>query len=130
MKRRSAVSTGRRRFVDLGDAGTAWGRRYRDLETLYADDLGGASGLSGYQLGLISTCASLRCELENLEGRLSVGEDVDLDQYGRLAGHYRRICETLGIERKAKPVMSHWDRMQILRQEQADADTVAPPGAV
>jgi hypothetical protein len=118
-RQRSAVTTGRRAFVDLGSGNTAWGRRYHDLETLYADDLGGASGLSGYQLGLISTCASLRCELESMEGRLSLGEDVDLDQYGRLAGHYRRICETLGIVRRSmvveNPIVAEFNRKEAIR---------------
>jgi hypothetical protein len=62
------------------------------------------SALSEFQLGLVGTAATLRCELEKLEGRLSMGEAVDLDQFGRAAGHYRRICETLGIERKQRDV--------------------------
>jgi hypothetical protein len=37
-----------------------------------------------------------------MEGRMSLGENVDLDLYGQLAGHLRRIFETLGIERRAK----------------------------
>jgi hypothetical protein len=100
---RSAKTNGRRRFVD-GDGRGPWARRWRDLQSLYADDLGGMSALSEFQLGLVGTAATLRCELEKLEGRLSVGEAVDLDQFGRLAGHYRRIVETLGIERRAKDV--------------------------
>jgi hypothetical protein len=101
---RSAKTNDRRQFL-VGDGRSVWARRLRDLETLYADDLGGASALSEFQLGLISTCATLRCELEKLEGRLSVGEVVDLDQFGRLVGHYRRVCETLGIERRAKNIV-------------------------
>ena len=82
---RSAKTNRRRSFVD-GDGRGLWARRWRDLEALYIDDLGGASALSEFQLGLVGTCATLRCELEKLEGRLSVGEAVDLDQFGRLAG--------------------------------------------
>jgi hypothetical protein len=100
---RSAVSNGRRKFVD-GDGRGPWARRWRDLQTLYADDLGGASTLSEFQLGLISTAATLRCEIERLEGRLSVGEDINIDALGRVAGHYRRICETLGIERRRRDI--------------------------
>ena len=74
------------------------------MEALYSDDLGGASALSEFQLGLVATASTLRCELEKLEGRLSLGHEIDLDLFGRLAGHYRRICETLGIERKARDV--------------------------
>jgi hypothetical protein len=98
---RSAKTNDRRQFL-AGDGRSVWARRQRDLEVLYADDLGGASALSEFQLGLISTCATLRCELEKLEGRLSVGEPVDLDQFGRLVGHYRRCCETLGVERRKR----------------------------
>jgi hypothetical protein len=38
-----------------------------------------------------------------MEGRLSLGHEVCMDQYGRLAGHLRRILETLGVERKQRP---------------------------
>ena len=100
---RSAVTNGNRVFVE-GDGTSAWTRRRRDLEELYADDLGGALTLTGFQLGLIQTAATIRIELEALEGMLSAGARVDLDQYSRIAGHYRRICETLGLERRARDI--------------------------
>jgi len=90
-------------FVE-GDGRGPWARRRRDLEALYTDDLGGAEFLTEFQLSLVATAATLRLELEQLEGRMSCGEAVDLDLYGRLAGHYRRICETLGIERRKREV--------------------------
>src|SRR5450759_1345103 len=100
---RSANTYGSRLFVD-GDGRGPWARRWRDLKFLYADDLGGESALSEFQLGLVGTAATMRCELERLEGRLSLGEAVDNERYGRIAGHYRRIVETLGIERRARDV--------------------------
>lgn len=100
---RSRVTNGSKRFVD-GDGRGPWARRWRDLKALYADDLGGESTLSEFQLGLLGTAATMRCELERLEGQLSKGEDIDTDLYGRIAGHYRRICETLGIERRKRDV--------------------------
>jgi hypothetical protein len=100
---RSAKTNGRRLFVD-GDGRGPWARRWRDLKSLYADDLGGESSLSEFQNGLVGTAATLRCELERLERRLSVGEVIDTDLYGRIAGHYRRVVETLGIERRARDV--------------------------
>jgi hypothetical protein len=39
-----------------------------------------------------------------LEGRMSTGVDVDIDLYARTAGHFRRICETLGNERRKRDV--------------------------
>lgn len=100
---RSAVTNGKRMFVE-GDGQSPWARRRRDLEALYADDLGGASHLTTIKLGLIATAATLRVEMEQLEGQLSTGADIDLDQYSRVAGHYRRICETLGLDRQARSV--------------------------
>ena len=35
---------------------------------------------------------------------MSQGDDVDIEIYGRIASHLRRILETLGVERKSKPV--------------------------
>jgi hypothetical protein len=90
-------------FVE-GDGRSPWARRRRDLAAIYADDLGGASQLTGFQLGLVNTCATLRVELEQLEGQLSMGRPVDLDGYARVAGHFRRICETLGLQRRARNV--------------------------
>lgn len=102
-RQRSAVSNGKRRFVE-GDGRSPWARRRRDLEIVYADDLGGQQVLSGVQLGLVEVAATLRLELERQEGRMSSGESVDLDAYARVAGHYRRICESLGIERAKRDV--------------------------
>jgi hypothetical protein len=99
----SAVTSGRRRFV-CGDGNSPWARRRRDLELLFLDDLGGADMLTGFQRELVLRTASLCVELEMYEGRMSLGEDVDLDNYGRAAERFRRFCETLGIERKARDV--------------------------
>lgn len=100
---RSAVTNGKRMFVE-GDGQSPWARRRRDLEALYADDLGGSAHLTTIKLGLVATAATLRVEMEQLEGQLSTGADIDLDQYARVAGHYRRICETLGLDRQARDV--------------------------
>lgn len=103
LKLRSAVTNGARMFVE-GDSQSVWARRRRDLEDLISDDLGGASVLTEIQRGLVATAATLRVELEALEGKLSEGGAVDLDGYARVASHYRRICETLGLERIARDV--------------------------
>jgi hypothetical protein len=39
-----------------------------------------------------------------MEGRMSLGEEVDLDRYGRAASHLRRILESLSLERKARDI--------------------------
>jgi hypothetical protein len=35
---------------------------------------------------------------------MSTGDDVDINLYARTAGHFRRIYETLGIERRKRDV--------------------------
>jgi hypothetical protein len=102
-RQRSAVTNGRRMFVE-GDGNSAWSRRFRDLAAQHADDLGGIVNLSEAQQSLIRRVSAIEVELEQMEGRMSKGEAVDLDGYTRAAGHLRRILETLGTERRAKNV--------------------------
>ncbi len=100
---RSAVTNGRKLFVN-GDGNSAWSRRYRDLIAAHVSDLGGRDLLSEAQIGLVKRAAAIELELEQLEGKLSQGEEVDLDAFGRAASHLRRLWETLGIERRARDV--------------------------
>ncbi len=100
---RSRVTNGRRSFVD-GDGNSAWARRWRDLIALHVSDLGGADAMSEAQLSLVRRCATIEAELEAAEGRLSKGEEIDLDAYTRAAGHLRRILESLGLRRVPRDV--------------------------
>jgi hypothetical protein len=102
---RSAVTSGRRAFI-LGDPNSAWARRFHDLVQGHISDLGGRSNMSEAQFSLVKRAAGLECELEQFEGRLSLGEEINLDSYGRAASHLRRILETLGLERKARDVLT------------------------
>jgi hypothetical protein len=103
MKRpRSAVTSGRKLFVE-GNPNSAWSRRYYDLCAHHIHDIScgeGRDALTAAQLSLIRRACSIECELERLDARLSVGEEVNLGEYGRAASHLRRLFETLGIERK------------------------------
>jgi len=91
---RSAVTSGRKQFVN-GDPNSAWARRFHDLVVGHIADAGGRDRLSEAQFALIKRSAGLECELEQMEGRMSQGEQVDLDRYGRAASHLRRLLETL-----------------------------------
>src|SRR5262245_66240555 len=104
-RHRSAVTNGRRLFVD-GDDNSAWSRRYRDLVAGHIADLGGRDLLSEAQLSLIKRAAAIEIELERMEGALSAGALVDLDLFTRSASHLRRIFETLGIGRVPRNVTS------------------------
>jgi hypothetical protein len=100
---RSAVTNGRRLFVD-GDGNSAWSRRYRDLVQGHVTDMGGRDLLSEAQLSLVKRASAIECELEQMEGRLSKSEQVDLDTFTRAASHLRRLLESLGLERKPRNV--------------------------
>jgi hypothetical protein len=100
---RSAVTSGRRQFV-TGNPNGAWARRFYDLISGHIQDAGGRDVISEAQLALIKRAAGLECALEEMEGRLSQGVEVDLDRYGRAASHLRRLLESLGIERKPRTI--------------------------
>jgi hypothetical protein len=75
-----------------------------NLIVAHTTDLGGVAALSEAQRSLVRRAAGLECELEQMEGRLSLGEAVSLDEFGRATSHLRRLLETLGLERKARDV--------------------------
>jgi hypothetical protein len=102
---RSAVTNGKRLFVE-GSGTSAWSRRYADLIAGHVADMAGGDLLSEAQLSLIKRASAIEVELEQMEGRLSMGESVDLDAFTRAASHLRRILESLGLERRAKSILS------------------------
>ena len=104
-RKSSAVTSGRRLFVE-GDGRSPWSRRYRDLIAGHTSDLGGYEALSEAQKSLIRRASAIECELEQMEGKLSQGEEIDIDVFTRSSSHLRRIFETLGIERRAKDITS------------------------
>jgi hypothetical protein len=102
-RKSSAVSSGRRMFV-VGDSSSAWSRRYRDIVAAHVADLGGKLELSESQLSLIKRGSTLELELEQMEGKLSMGQEIDLDLFQRTANSMRRILESLGLKRVARDV--------------------------
>src|SRR5664279_3689267 len=108
----SAVTNNTRAFV-VGDGNSPWARRQRDLLDMYVSDQGGSDVISTVTYSLCRLAASLGTEREIMEGKLSLGLPVDLDQFGRIAGHERRVLETLGVARKQRDVgtstvIEHW----------------------
>src|SRR5262245_60131836 len=118
---RSAVTNGARLFVE-GSGTSAWSRRYADLIAGHCSDMGSRDMISEAQFSLIRRAAAIECELEVLEGRLSQGQPVDLDSYGRGASHLRRILESLGLERRARDVTPSLGQYLAARTPPATAD--------
>src|ERR1700720_1644609 len=102
-RKSSGVSSGRRMFVH-GDSSSAWSRRYRDIVAGHLSDLGGPAALSEAEISLVKRVSTLEIECEQAEGKLSMGEEVDLDLFQRMTNSLRRTLETLGLERKCRDV--------------------------
>jgi hypothetical protein len=125
---RSAITSGRQLFVG-GDPNSAWSRRYYDLCGHHIADISrglGRNTLSEAQLSLIRRAAAIECELERLDALLSLGEAVNLNEYGRATSHLRRLFEVLGVERKPRDLNPKLDDLLLEHQQRAAAvDEVA-----
>lgn len=77
-------------------------RRFADLAAEWVSDQGGPGGLSEAQRQLIRRCSALATWCESEEAKMADGEDVDIDRYQRTSNSLRRLCESLGIERKQR----------------------------
>jgi hypothetical protein len=104
-QQRSAVSNGRRLFV-VGDGNSAWSRRFKDRIFDHVSDMGGHDAVSVSEESLIRRASAIECALEAMEGRLSLGEDVDMDEFQRLTNTLRRTLQVLGLERRPRDVTS------------------------
>jgi hypothetical protein len=56
------------------------------------------------QRQLVGKFSTLALQLEALEAAAIEGDEIDLDLFGRCAGHLRRIAETLGLKRQPRDV--------------------------
>jgi hypothetical protein len=127
---RSAVTSGRKLFVE-GDPNSAWSRRYYDLCAHHIQDISRGLGrdvLSEAQLSLIRRAAAIECELERLDALLSLGEAVNLNEYGRATSHLRRLFEVLGVERKPRDLNPKLDDLLLEHQQRAAVMNEAADG--
>lgn len=118
--RRSAVTNGTRLLSD-GDNAGPWARRVGDLIALHEDDLGDPATLSEAQRQLVRRCAVLEAQLEQMEGRMSRGEDVSLDLYQRSTNTLGRQLERLGLRRA--------DRTKTIEADRLSDHFSRPPGS-
>ncbi len=98
----SAVSNGKSVFLPDSSSALRKVRRYSDILAEMISDLGGADVLSEAQRQLCRRAVTMALQCEHWDAAAASGEMVDWDQYSRVAGHLRRIFETLGLERKPR----------------------------
>jgi hypothetical protein len=104
-KSKSAVTNGA--LLPGLDGRTLWARRCRDLLADHLSDLGGPDHVTAAESALVKRAVVLATELEIMEARFAAagGASADeLDVYGRGTGHLRRLLETLGLDRRARPI--------------------------
>jgi len=59
----SGVTQGKRMFVELGDARSAWAKRWADLIFAHVNDLGGLEMISVAQLSICRRASAMECTL-------------------------------------------------------------------
>lgn len=72
-------------------------RRFKDLVEAFGTELGGWVSLSEVQRALVRRLATITIQLEKLELQAVRAEDIDAEEYARIAGHQRRLFADLGL---------------------------------
>jgi hypothetical protein len=105
------VSNGTKLFsaFDKLDGRRQTARRFRDLIEITQNDLGGPELLSEGQRQLIRRAATLSICAETMEADLVRDIPFPLEAYGPICDRLRRIYETIGLERRARPVNDEFD---------------------
>jgi hypothetical protein len=134
LRQRSAVTNGTRALI-RGNATSAFARRWADIVDAHMSDLGGMADLTEAQLGLIKYAAGIEVWLDDQVGRMSRGEPVNMDEYGRAFSHLRRGLATLGIKREQRdvsPMQGIWaaaDKLDRERDERLERERQQDPSA-
>jgi hypothetical protein len=103
--------------IDGLDRRTRPYRRYETIRAAVLSDMGGADNTSEVQRQLISKFATLALQLEVLETAAIEGNKIDLDPFGRCAGHLRRIGEVLGLRRVPRDVPTLAEHLAQIERE-------------
>ena len=91
-------------LLDALDRRTRPYRRYEAIRGAVLADMGGEENVSEVQKQLVSKFATIALQLEVMEAAAIDGNEIDVDLFGRAAGHLRRIAEALGMQRVARDV--------------------------
>jgi hypothetical protein len=104
-RQRSRVTNGSKLIAGV-DGRTAEARRFKDVATSLADDLGGAAALTEAQRALVKQAASLVVQSESLQGAMIRGEAISDEQMTRVANALGRTLNRLGRKRASKKPLS------------------------
>lgn len=99
-----ATRAGRVRLRTLGDLDgrTAAARRFRELASSYAVDLGG--DLTTAQAAIVQRAASIQLWCESAEAEYAETGALDIAAFTTATNALRRLLADIGLERRAKDV--------------------------
>lgn len=102
------ISTTRLRLATLDqlDGRTSAARAARDLIADLESDLGGSDAVTTAEKQIIQRIAITGAILEDLEAQWLASGQIDMTVYLPLANMQRRHLESIGLQRRAKPVES------------------------
>ncbi len=99
-------------------------RRLRDVVNLHVSDLGGEDNISHSERTLVNRASMLIVQLELMEHGFARNDGVakleQLEVYQRTVNTTRRLLESLGLQRRAKPVPSLHDYLGARSQDLSD----------
>jgi hypothetical protein len=109
--------------IDALDKRTRAFKRYQVIVGAVLADTGGVENVSEIQRQLIAKFATLALQLEAMEAAAIEGNEIDLDLFGRCAGHLRRIAEALGLKRVPREIPTLEEHLaRIARERPPDKD--------
>jgi hypothetical protein len=120
---RTKVTNGGALLHDV-DNRLLWVRRLRDVLAAHLSDIPDASVA---ERSILRRAGVLTVELERLEAKFAVAGEAsaeELDIYARVAGNLRRLLETVGLQRRAKPVEDLYTKLE--RERDASLAEVVP----
>ena len=100
---RSRITNGTGLFLPGTDGRGVLARRFRDIYYDMVSDLGGDDQIGAAQAQLCRRAAGLAVQLEDLEGALVGGTEVETDRYTRLTASLCRVLSSLGIDKTRYP---------------------------
>ena len=99
---RSAV-TNATRLVQGADGRSVIARRYRDVFSEIANDLGGQDVISEAQRQLVRRAAMLSVYCESVESDMAQGSQIDTDDLVRVVNALTRVLTAIGLDRRPRP---------------------------
>jgi hypothetical protein len=109
-------------WLDGNDKRGPVARRFRDLVHEVTQDLGGPAELTETQRQIIRRIASMSVWCESEEAKMADGAEIDIDKFQRTSNSLRRLCETIGLERRALDITPTLNELLAQKRTAADAE--------